>query len=122
MAMKLYVGGLAYAVTSSELEELFAAFGAVTSAEVIMDRATNRSKGFGFVEMANDAEAQVAITELNGKDFMGRSITVNEARPMEKREPRSGGGGYSGGGYSGGGGGRSGGRNGGGRQDSGRRY
>src|SRR4051812_7077190 len=111
MAMKLYVGGLAYAVTSEELNELFASFGTVASAEVIIDRATNRSKGFGFVEMADDTEAQTAITELNGKDFMGRSITVNEARPMEKREPRSGGyGGGSGGGY-GGGGGRSGGRN-----------
>jgi RNA recognition motif-containing protein len=119
MAMKLYVGGLAYAVTSDELNELFASFGTVASAEVIIDRATNRSKGFGFVEMTNDAEAQTAITELNGKDFMGRSITVNEARPMEKRESRP----YNGGGYSGGGGGggRSGGRNDR-RQDSGRRY
>jgi cold-inducible RNA-binding protein len=119
MAMKLYVGGLAYAVTSDELNELFASFGTVASAEVIIDRATNRSKGFGFVEMSDDTQAQTAIAELNGKDFMGRSITVNEARPMEKREPRTGGGGYGGGGgYSGG---RSGGRNDR-RQDSGRRY
>lgn len=119
MAMKLYVGGLAYAVTNDELRELFAAFGDVASAEVIIDRATNRSKGFGFVEMTNDAEAQTAIAELNEKDFMGRNITVNEARPMEKREPRQ----FNSGGYSGGGGGgnRGGGRNDR-RQDSGRRY
>ncbi|MEO6514023.1 MAG: RNA-binding protein [Candidatus Saccharimonadales bacterium] len=112
--MKLYVGGLAYATTSDELQDLFASFGEITSAEVIMDRDTGRSKGFGFVSMANDAEALVAIEELNGKDFAGRTITVNEARPMEKREPRSGGGGYGGGG----GGGRRNDR----RQDSGRRY
>ena len=116
MAMKLYVGGLAYATTSDELQDLFASFGEITSAEVIIDRATGRSKGFGFVSMANDDEAQTAINELNGKDFAGRTITVNEARPMEKREPRS----YSGGGYTGGGGG--GGRRNDRRQDSGRRY
>jgi RNA recognition motif-containing protein len=123
MAMKLYVGGLAYATTSDELQDLFASFGEIASAEVIMDRDTGRSKGFGFVSMTNDEEAKTAIEELNGKDFAGRTITVNEARPMEKREPRSGGGGYNGGG--GYGGGRSGGRSGGGgggRQDSGRRY
>src|SRR5665647_31306 len=101
MATKLYVGGLAYAVTNDELQELFAAFGQVTSAQVIMDRETNRSKGFGFVEMANDDEAKTAISELNGKDFVGRSIMVNEARPMEKREPRSFGGGGGGGGRGG---------------------
>lgn len=115
MATKLYVGGLAYAVTNDELQELFAAFGEVTSAQVIMDRETNRSKGFGFVEMANDDEAKTAISELNGKDFVGRSIMVNEARPMEKREPRSFGGG-------GGGGGRGGDRRNDRRPDSGRRY
>jgi len=115
MATKLYVGGLAYAVTNDELQELFAAFGQVTSAQVIMDRETNRSKGFGFVEMANDDEAKTAISELNGKDFVGRSIMVNEARPMEKREPRSFGGG-------GGGGGRGGDRRNDRRPDSGRRY
>jgi RNA recognition motif-containing protein len=114
MAMKLYVGGLAYATTSEELNDLFAAFGTVLSAEVIIDRATNRSKGFGFVEMENDTEAQTAVSELNGKSFGGRTITVNEARPMEKREPRSFGGG-------GGGGGRGGDRNNR-RQDHGRRY
>jgi RNA recognition motif-containing protein len=112
MAMKLYVGGLAYATTSEELNDLFAAFGTVLSAEVIMDRATNRSKGFGFVEMENDTEAQTAVSELNGKSFGGRTITVNEARPMEKREPRS---------FGGGGGGRGGDRNNR-RQDHGRRY
>jgi len=116
MATKLYVGGLAYAVTNDELQELFAAFGQVTSAQVIMDRETNRSKGFGFVEMANDDEAKTAISELNGKDFVGRSIMVNEARPMEKREPRS----FGGGG--GGGGGRGGDRRNDRRPDSGRRY
>jgi RNA recognition motif-containing protein len=115
MAMKLYVGGLAYATTNEELQDLFASFGEIASAEVIMDRATGRSKGFGFVSMVNDAEAQTAIEELNGKDFAGRTITVNEARPMEKREPRP----YNGGGYSGGG--RSSGRNDR-RQDSSRRY
>jgi RNA recognition motif-containing protein len=113
MAMKLYVGGLAYATTSEELNDLFVAFGTVLSAEVIIDRATNRSKGFGFVEMENDTEAQTAVSELNGKSFAGRTITVNEARPMEKREPRSFGGG--------GGGGRGGDRNNR-RQDHGRRY
>lgn len=119
MAKKLYVGGLAYAVTDDQLQDYFAAFGEVTSAQVIIDRATNRSKGFGFVEMANDAEAEKAIEELNGKDFLGRTITVNEARPMEKREPRAfGGGGYSGGGGGGGNRGRSNDR----RNDSSRRY
>ena len=93
MATKLYVGGLAYAVTNDELRDLFASFGEITSAEVIIDRASNRSKGFGFVEMTNDAEAQTAIAELHDKEFVGRRLTVNEARPMEKREPRSGGGG-----------------------------
>ena len=85
MSMKLYVGGLPYSTTDSELEEYFAQKGAVTSAVVIMDRETGRSKGFGFVEMSNDDEAKAAIAEFNGKDFGGRTITVNEARPREDR-------------------------------------
>jgi RNA recognition motif-containing protein len=118
MAKKLYVGGLAYAVTDDQLQDYFAAFGTVTSAQVIMDRATGRSKGFGFVEMADDSEALKAVEELNDKEFLGRTITVNEARPMEKREPRSGGGG----GYNGGGGHGRGNRSNDRRNDSGRRY
>lgn len=86
MAKKLFVGGLAYAITSDELKEMFSEVGTVESAQVIMDRETNRSKGFGFVEMTNDDEAQKAINELNGKDISGRTIVVNEARPKEKRE------------------------------------
>ena len=106
MGKKLYVGNLTYAVTESDLEELFSQFGTVQSAQIIVDRDTNRSKGFGFVEMDSDAEAQAAIQGLNGHDHNGRNLTVNEAKP---REPRSGGGGYGGGGgggYGGGGGGR----------------
>jgi RNA recognition motif-containing protein len=103
MGKKLYVGNLAYGVTDSDLEKMFAAHGTVQSAQVIMDRDTGRSKGFGFVEMSSDQEAQAAITALNGKQTDGRSLTVNEAKPREDR-PRSGGGG---GGYGGGGGGRS---------------
>jgi cold-inducible RNA-binding protein len=91
MAMKLYVGGLAYSVTEQELEALFAEMGQVTSAVVIKDRDSGQSKGFGFVEMAEDADAQKAIKELNGKEVSGRAIMVNEARPQEDR--RSGGGG-----------------------------
>src|SRR3954464_6855041 len=83
MGKKLYVGNLAYGVTDSTLEQLFGAHGAVTSAQVIMDRDTGRSKGFGFVEMANDEEAQNAIANLNGHDVGGRPLTVNEARPRE---------------------------------------
>ena len=119
MATKLYVGGLPYSVTNEELENLFASFGTVSSAQGIMDRETGRSKGFGFVEMEDDSAAQTAVGELNGKDYQGRTLTVNEARPMEKREPRSGGGGYGGGG---GGGSRGGDRRGNDRRDSGRRY
>jgi RNA recognition motif-containing protein len=100
---KLYVGNLPYQVTDSELENMFEAHGAVSSAQVIMDRMTGRSKGFGFVEMDNAQEADAAIAALNGKDMNGRALTVNEARPREERGPRSGGGG--GGGYGGGGGG-----------------
>ena len=98
MAAKLYVGNLAYGVTNTDLENMFAPFGAVQSAQVIMDRDTGRSKGFGFVEMSNNSEAQAAITAMNGKEIEGRKLTVNEARPKEDR-------GGSGGGRSGGGGG-----------------
>ena len=97
---KLYVGGLPYSVTDGTLQELFAAHGTVESATVIMDRMTSRSKGFGFVEMSSQEEAQAAMDKLNGTDLEGRNITVNEAKP---RQPRTGGGG--GGGYGGGGGG-----------------
>jgi RNA recognition motif-containing protein len=116
MGKKLYVGNLTYDTTSSMLESLFAAHGTVESAEVIQDRETGRSKGFGFVEMSSDQEAQAAIAALNGKDNGGRALTVNEAKP---REPRSGGGGGRGGyGGGGGGGGRGGyGGGGGGRRD-----
>ena len=101
MGKKLYVGNLSYDVTDSALEQLFAAYGTVQSAQVIMDRDTGRSKGFGFVEMGSDQEAQAAIAGLNGKESGGRSLTVNEARP---REDRGGGGGGGRGGRSGGGG------------------
>src|SRR5437763_10753715 len=109
MGKKLYVGNLSYNVDSSELEQLFAPHGTGQSAEVISDRMTGRSKGFGFVEMSTDEEAQAAITALNGQDNNGRALTVNEAKPREDR-PRTGGGG--GGGYGGGGGGGGGGRGG----------
>lgn len=85
MSKKLYVGNLSYDVTDSALDQMFAAHGTVQSAQVIMDRDTGRSKGFGFVEMSNDQEAQTAITALNGQQFGGRSLTVNEARPREDR-------------------------------------
>ncbi len=91
MSMKLYVGGLAYSVGEKELEELFAEFGKVTSAAVIMDRDSGKSKGFGFVEFTDDAEAKAAMSALNGKEVSGRSIMVNEARPQEERRPQSGG-------------------------------
>src|SRR5690606_7475336 len=116
MGNKLYVGNLPYSVRDQDLEQAFGQFGAVTSAKVMMERDTGRSKGFGFVEMGSDAEAQQAINGMNGQSLGGRSIVVNEARPMEQRPPRSGGGfgggggGFGGGGgYGGGGGGRSGG-------------
>lgn len=103
MGKKLYVGNLPYGIKDADLDSLFAEFGSVESAQIIIDRETNRSKGFGFVEMASDAEAQAAIDALNGRDFNGRNLTVNEAKP---REPRPGGGGgrggYGGGGYGGG--------------------
>ena len=110
MGKKLYVGNLSYNVTSSSLEELFAQFGAVRSAEVIQDRDTGRSKGFGFVEMADDNGARDAIAGLHEKEHDGRPLTVNEARPREERS--GGGGGGSRGGYGGGGGGGGGGRGG----------
>ncbi len=113
MGKKLYVGNLAYGVTDSTLAQMFEAHGSVQSAQVIMDRDTGRSKGFGFVEMSNDAEAQAAIAALNGKEVEGRSLTVNEARPR----PEGGGGrGGFGGGRGGGGGGRGGYGGGGGRR------
>jgi RNA recognition motif-containing protein len=92
MASKLYVGGLAYSINDDELQKIFSDKGTVVSAVVIKDRDSGQSKGFGFVEMSNDGEAQNAIKDLNGQEFGGRSITVNEARPREDRN--SGGGGY----------------------------
>lgn len=109
MGKKLYVGNLSYGVTSSQLEEMFSSFGSVQSAQVITDRDTGRSKGFGFVEMGSDQEAQAAIDGLHGREQDGRALTVNEARP---REERPGGGGGGRGGYGGGGGGGRGGRGG----------
>ncbi len=110
MGNKLYVGNLPYSVRDGDLEQAFGAFGAVTSAKVMMERDTGRSKGFGFVEMGSDAEAQAAIEGMNGQSLGGRNVVVNEARPMEARPPRTGGGGFGGprgggGGYGGGGGG-----------------
>jgi hypothetical protein len=105
MGNKLYVGNLPYQVRDSDLEQAFSQFGQVTSAKVMMERETGRSKGFGFVEMGSDAEAQAAITGMNGQPMGGRSIVVNEARPMENRPRGFGGGGGGGGGYGGGGGG-----------------
>ena len=117
MGNKLYVGNLPYTVRDEDLQQAFSEFGAITSAKVMMERDTGRSKGFGFVEMGSDAEAQAAIAGMNGQSLGGRSITVNEARPMEARPPRTGGfggGGGYGGGRSGGGGGYGGGGSGGG--------
>ena len=102
MGKKLYVGNLSYQVDSSELEQLFGQHGTVVSAQIINDRDTGRSKGFGFVEMGTDEEAQAAIAALNGQEHGGRALTVNEARP---REDRGGGGGGGRGGFGGGGGG-----------------
>ena len=138
MGRKLYVGNLSYSVDSSSLQEMFAQHGTVESAEIISDRDTGRSKGFGFVQMGTDAEAATAISAMNGQEYDGRPLTVNEAKPREDR-PRSGGGGGGyggggggggrsggGGGYGGGGGGRSsgggGGGYGGGGGGGGRRY
>ena len=122
MGNKLYVGNLPYSVRDADLEQAFAEFGSVTSAKVMMERDTGRSKGFGFVEMGSDDEAQAAINGMNGQPMGGRGIVVNEARPMEPRPPRSGGGGFGGGGgggYGGGGGGGYGGGGGGGRSGGG---
>ena len=127
MGNKLYVGNLPYSFRDEDLQQAFAAHGTVTSAKVMMERDTGRSKGFGFVEMASDAEAQAAINGMNGQQYGGRGLVVNEARPMEARPPRSGGGfgggsgggGYGGGGRSGGGGGGGGGYGGGGGGRSG---
>jgi len=113
MEKKLYVGNLSYSVTETSLQDLFSQAGEVASARIITDRASGRSKGFGFVEMSNEDGAQAAIDKFNGQEFEGRKLTVNEARPME---PRSGGGGGRGGfgggggrgGFGGGGGGRGG--------------
>jgi hypothetical protein len=123
MSKNIYVGNLSFDTTADDLRDLFAAHGEVTRAQVTTDRETGRSRGFGFVDMSNDAEAQAAIEGMNGQQIGGRGLVVNEARPMEARAPRSGGfgggvgggygggggGGYGGGGSSGGGGGRSGG-------------
>ncbi len=120
MGNKLYVGNLPYSFRDDDLQQAFAAHGSVSSAKVMMERDTGRSKGFGFVEMGSDAEAQTAINAMNGQQYGGRGLVVNEARPMEPRPPRSGGfgggAGGGGGGYGGGGGGgsRSGGSGGGG--------
>ena len=124
MGNKLYVGNLPYSVRDEDLQQSFGQFGAVTSAKVMMERDTGRSKGFGFVEMASDAEAQAAINGMNGQPLGGRSVVVNEARPMEARPPRTGGfggggGGYGGGAGGGGGGGGYGGGGGGGRSSGG---
>ena len=109
MGNKLYVGNLPYTVRDNDLQQAFGAFGLVTSAKVMMERDTGRSKGFGFVEMCSDAEAQAAVEGMNGQSLGGRSLVVNEARPMEPRPPRTGGfgggrreGGFGGGGFGGG--------------------
>ncbi|MBK6758375.1 MAG: RNA-binding protein [Moraxellaceae bacterium] len=131
MGNKLYVGNLSYNVSNGDLEQVFSAHGDVRSAMVVMDRETGRSKGFGFVEMGTDQEAQTAISALHGKEISGRTLTVNEARPKEEGGPRGGRGGFGGGGGRdggggrrdgggfGGGGGRDGGGFGGGRRDGG---
>lgn len=98
MGKKLYVGNLAYSVTDGDLEKLFSETGAVESAKVISDRDTGRSKGFGFVEMGSDGDADNAIKRFNGQEFMGRRLNVNEARPQEAREGRGGGRSFGGGG------------------------
>jgi RNA recognition motif-containing protein len=105
MGKKLYVGNLTYEVADSDLTKMFEPFGTVESAQIIMDRDTGRSKGFGFVEMKTDAEAKAAIAELNGKEVNGRALTVNEARPKAEGGGRSGGSGGGRGSFGGGGGG-----------------
>ena len=113
MATKLYVGGLPYSTQEDALKELFAQAGTVVSAVIIMDKMSGRSKGFGFIEMSTDEEAQKAISMFQDQEFEGRKLTVNEARPMEARPPRQSGGGYGGNG----GGGYGGGSHGGGRRE-----
>ena len=108
MGNKLYVGNLPYTVRDEDLQQAFSAYGSVNSAKVMMERDTGRSKGFGFVEMGSDAEALAAVEGMNGQSLGGRSLVVNEARPMEARPPRTGGGGFGGprgggGGFGGGG-------------------
>ena len=117
MGNKLYVGNLPYSFRDEDLQQAFAAHGTVSSAKVMMERDTGRSKGFGFVEMGSDAEAQAAISGMNGQQYGGRGLVVNEARPMEARPPRSGG--FGGGGGTGGGGGGYGGGGGGSRSGGG---
>jgi RNA recognition motif-containing protein len=121
MSMKLYVGNLAFQTSSEDLQQLFAQAGTVESASVVEDRDTGRSRGFGFVEMASKEEGEAAITQFNGKEFNGRNLTVNEARPREDRGNRGGGGGRGGfgGGRGGGGGGGRGGYGGGGGRGGG---
>jgi cold-inducible RNA-binding protein len=119
MGNKLYVGNLPYNFRDSDLEQAFSQFGSVTSAKVMMERDTGRSKGFGFVEMGSPAEAQAAIEGMNGQQQGGRALVVNEARPMEQRPRGFGGGGSGGGGFGGGGGGGYGGGGGGGRREGG---
>jgi cold-inducible RNA-binding protein len=121
MGNKLYVGNLPYTFRDDELQQAFSQFGTVTSAKVMMERDTGRSKGFGFVEMGSPAEAQAAIEGMNGQQHGGRALVVNEARPMEPRSRGfgSGGGGGGGGGFGGGGGGGFGGGGGGGRREGG---
>jgi len=114
MGNKLYVGNLPYTVRDGDLQQQFSAYGNVSSAKVMMERDSGRSKGFGFVEMGSDAEAQAAIAGLHDQPMAGRNLVVNEARPMEPRPPRTGGFGGGGGGYGGGGGGGGGGGYGGG--------
>ena len=117
MGNKLYVGNLAYSVRDQDLQDAFSEYGAVASAKVMMDRDSGRSKGFGCVEMADEAQAQAAINALNGQQCDGRPLTVNEAKPMEPRAPRSGGYGGGNGGGGGYGGGNGGGGYGGGRSN-----
>ena len=112
MSKKLYVGNLPYTSTDADLKNMFSSYGAVESASVLIDKMSGRSRGFGFVEMTNDEEATAAIEGLNGKDFDGRKLVVNEARPLADRPPRRSFGGGSGGGYGGSRGGFGGGRGG----------
>ena len=117
MAVKLFVGGLSWDTTDDSLRTFFATIGTVTSAKIITDKFSGKSRGFGFVEMSTDDEAKKAIADLNGKTLDGRAIVINEAKPMAPRENRGFGGGGGGGGYRGGGGGRGDFHGGGGRGD-----